>query len=171
MTDGANSVKMTFEEKVIQHIKTQGIAALVDDETALLDLAKRAVNEALFKSRIVERGYNNREEILSPVMQAASDIAKQATAQIIPTIVAELVQDPKFVDAIRTASILAITNDVVNSTKHTSDIAMKDLSHKLSMVTQQSGNKEFVDLSNKLLEVLYKWNATSDGIAITKAPV
>lgn len=171
MTDGTNSVKMTFEEKVIQHIKTQGIAALVDDETALLDLAKRAVNEALFKNKIVERGYNHREEVLSPVMQAASDIAKQATAQIIPTIIAELVQDQKFIDAIRAASILAIMNDVVNSTKHTSDIATKDLTDKLSMVMHQSGNREFMDLSSKLREVVYNWNTSINGIVITKAPV
>ena len=76
----SNSANMTFEEKVVQHIKEQSISVLMDDEQALTDLTRRAVNEALFKDRADSNGYNRKE---APVHEYAREIAKRLFEKMI----------------------------------------------------------------------------------------
>jgi hypothetical protein len=45
----SNSKNMTLEEKIVQHLKSEVLYSLVDDEESILTLVKRAIDEALFK--------------------------------------------------------------------------------------------------------------------------
>lgn len=109
----SNSAQMTFEEKVVQHIKEQSISVLMDDEQALTDLTRRAVNEALFKDR-PDGSYSRKE---APVHEFAREIAKRLFEKMIDKEVKRMEKDPE-VMAIMRQSIALMMPEVLKTGAH-----------------------------------------------------
>lgn len=103
----SNSKQMTFEEKVVQHIKEQSIAVLLDDEEALTDLTRRAVHEALFKDRSTTNGYSTtKQEAL--IFEYSRKIAERALNKLVEQEVEKLVGNPEVLASLRSALILML---------------------------------------------------------------
>ncbi|MEO1105761.1 MAG: hypothetical protein AAFW98_18860 [Pseudomonadota bacterium] len=72
---------MSVEERIVQSIKSDAIVSLVGDEDALLELARRAIAEVMFKER-PGYGYNSRPEP-SIIEKAARDQARIVAQQVV----------------------------------------------------------------------------------------
>jgi hypothetical protein len=113
----ANSPKMTLEARLVQHMKTVGLGALIDDEDAITELAKRAVQEALFQpTRTLDGGgWGRTVESDSPVVAAAREVAKAAMEKLVSGEIERMMADPKAKEAIRNA-IAVSTLTAIQST-------------------------------------------------------
>ena len=87
-----NERKMTLEEKLVQKIKTDSLMSLVGDEDALLELTKRALNEALYQPRHEKVGYSTHTRD-SPVVAASRKAADMACTVIADRIIKEIMSD------------------------------------------------------------------------------
>ena len=100
----SNSTNMTLEEKIVQTIKDTSLMQLVGDEDAITKLVTRAITEALFKDvevRDPNSGYGGSTIRISPVIQAAREVAKQITDSVGKT----LADDPEVQRLVRNAII------------------------------------------------------------------
>jgi hypothetical protein len=105
----SNSQTMTVEERLVQKLKGEALLSLIEDEDALTELARRAVNEALFKDRLVERGgYGQSDRYSSPAVEAARAVAEKAADAIMQKEVKRLSDDPEFIKRVREAFALAL---------------------------------------------------------------
>jgi hypothetical protein len=85
MNATSNSKGMSFEEKLIAMIQNDSMMKLVDDDAAMLDLAKRAVEKAVFEPRRkMESGHwNSNNMIPSPAVVAAQHAAEKIADKIV----------------------------------------------------------------------------------------
>ena len=111
----SNSEKMTLEERVVQKIKSDTLMALVGDEDAILELAKRAVREALYQPQRKARSYGGWDESDSVVVEAARDVAKQVSEKVTTTLVEELLSDKEFKKKL-TETIAQVFPSIISST-------------------------------------------------------
>jgi hypothetical protein len=108
----SNERKMTLEEKLVQNIKSDTIMALVGDEDALLELTKRAINEALYQPIRTKDSYGRINEAKdSPVVAAARSIANTACQSIANDMIAEMMQSEAVKDKVQ--EMIAATMPVV----------------------------------------------------------
>lgn len=100
-----NSKSMTVEERLVQHMKGDPLMVVIQDEDALTDLARRAVEKALFEDRFVPgtKSWDSGQRAPSPAVAAAREIAEAATRKIVDEAVASLSANPKFVEAVQKA--------------------------------------------------------------------
>jgi len=103
-----NSKSMTLEEKLVQHIKDIGLGALIEDEDAITELTRKAVDAALIQKRLVRDGSYSTKEIDSPVVEAARAIATEALKQIFDVRVKALFDDPATATALNEALASAL---------------------------------------------------------------
>ena len=97
MTDAfaSNSKEMTLEERLVQTIKNESLMKLVGDEDAITQLVTRAIQEALFQPRRVERDYGRTEQMDSPLVEITRSCARTYADTIAKTIIEELLTDSK----------------------------------------------------------------------------
>lgn len=104
-----NSAKMSLEERLVQHIKDVGLGALIDDEDAITELTRRAVDQALFQPIRVTDRYGRTEETKdSLVVEAARGIARAALDKLVAEEVERVKADPQAMAAIRAAMAVAL---------------------------------------------------------------
>lgn len=109
-----NEKAMSIEDKLVQHMKSDTIGKLVDED-ALVELAKRAIHESLFKERIVDNGsYNGRKVVQSPVVQAANDVADKLCGDAAKEILAQLMNDDGVREAVLEAISIALPQAILN---------------------------------------------------------
>lgn len=97
MTYNSNSKNMTLEDRIVQDLKENRLGALIGDEDALAALAKRAIDEALFKDRFITEGYGyNKKDVRKPslVVETAKEIAEKAIAKCIDDLFQKVLEDP-----------------------------------------------------------------------------
>lgn len=84
----SNSENMTLEERIVQKLKDDTLMSLVGDEDAILELAKRAINEALFKDRQRPDPNNSYRSLHdpSPVVTAAGNAADRVAEKVMAEI-------------------------------------------------------------------------------------
>lgn len=105
----SNSEKMTMEERLVQHIKDDKLMILMDDEIAVTQLVKKAINEALFTPQKTKNDYGRvTEEVPSPVVAAAQEIANTAIEKLVDEEVEKLKANKDAMQAIREAMALAL---------------------------------------------------------------
>ncbi len=98
----SNATKMTLEERVVQTIKSDTLMALVGDEDAITELAKRAIHEALYQPQRTQGPYSTSTHD-SIAVAAARDVAKEAATKVMKEMVEALVADDAFRSSIRKA--------------------------------------------------------------------
>jgi len=103
----SNSVNMSLEEKLVQHIKKHGLGLLVNDEDALTKLTRKAIDQALYQKRRDKEGWNS-HEIDSPVVEAAREIAKASLTKLMQQQIELMLADPKVLETLRIAITTAI---------------------------------------------------------------
>lgn len=121
----SNSDSMTFEEKVVQRLKSDTLFQFLDED-ALLKLTERAVKEALFQERRDPKysGYGTPNMLKSPVMAAASEIAQKAAQSVMDKLTEELLADPKTKLLMQEALVAALPVAVLeNMSRKFMDIA------------------------------------------------
>lgn len=91
-----NEAKMTLEEKIVQRLKNDTLMAVIGDEDALLELTKRAIQEALFQPQKRDSGYGRTENIDSIVVAAARKVAQKAIEKVTDQCTEELMANPEF---------------------------------------------------------------------------
>lgn len=77
----SNAAKMSLEEKIVQKLKDETLFQMIGDEDSILELAKRALREALFQpTKVTEGSGYNARTVSKPsvVMQVAEDVAREA---------------------------------------------------------------------------------------------
>jgi hypothetical protein len=104
----SNSQTMTVEERLVQKLKGEALLTLVEDEDALTELARRAVNLALFEKRWTPGDTWNRKELPSPAVAAAQAVAEKAAEAVVQAEIDRLKEDPKFQKSVREALALAM---------------------------------------------------------------
>lgn len=102
----SNAAKMTLEEKLVQHIKDVGLGALIDDEDAITELTRKAVQQALITPRKERVNDWSSRDVPAPAVQAAEAIAKRAIEKIVDEEVERLKADPGTMKAVREAMAL-----------------------------------------------------------------
>lgn len=88
-----NSAKMTLEERLVQKIKGDTLASLIGDEDAILELTKRAIQEALFQPQRTPKQYGGYTEMDSIAVAAARAAANRACDKIATETVTKLMSD------------------------------------------------------------------------------
>lgn len=101
----SNSAKMTVEEKVVQSIKTTGLATLLDDEDAIGELVKRALHQALFERVVIKNDYYGKPELhKEPIsIEIAREVATEFTKKIIREEMKRIENDPELRNKISSA--------------------------------------------------------------------
>lgn len=89
---------MTLEAKIVQRIKEYGLHELVDDEDAIEELVKRAIQEALFQPVTVPPDYwaGYSKTLDKPAIVEARKVVAAAAKQLFEEMVADLLKDEKF---------------------------------------------------------------------------
>lgn len=104
----SNAAKMTLEERLVQHIKSTGLGALIDDEDAITELTRRAIREALTQPTRTMADYGRVVEADSPAVKAAREVATAAATMIVAAEVARMEATPEFMKAVREALLLCL---------------------------------------------------------------
>lgn len=104
----SNSAAMTLEEKLVQHIKTIGLGALIDDEDAIAELTKRAIDQALLQPQRIRKEYGGYEERDSLVVAAARVIASKAIEGLTAELVKHLSLNRQVQQAVLDAVVAAL---------------------------------------------------------------
>jgi phosphatidylserine/phosphatidylglycerophosphate/cardiolipin synthase-like enzyme len=108
----SNEKQMTVEELIVQKIKGDTLFAMVGDEDALTKLAQKAVTELLFEPRNEPRkdrwGDMSMTKVPSLIQEAAAAQAMKKAEFITKQVVDDLLNEPKIVEAIKEAIVLAI---------------------------------------------------------------
>lgn len=97
----SNISKMTVEERLVKHIKETGLGLLIDDEDAITELTRRAIEAALIQPRrVYTGGYYDRDQD-SPVVAAAREVAREALRKLADEQIEKIKADPKSMEAIQ----------------------------------------------------------------------
>lgn len=142
----SNSSQMTLEEKLVQTIKTTALASLVDDDDAITELTRRAVNEALYaERRNPDTGWAARTMLPSPAVQAAEAAATRAANAIVAEMVDHLKVDPEFIklcsDAFTKALSDAIRQGAYNAMVRAQEAAVAQSMNALGGYVRTHGGK------------------------------
>lgn len=130
-----NSKTMTLEERLVQHIKGTGLSALIEDEDAITELTRRAVQQALFQERTVPDGNWHTKRIDSPVVAASRELAAAAISKIVDEEIERIKSDPALIGAVREAIGLLLPEIVKNKISMLyDDIATKSSMQALQML-------------------------------------
>ena len=142
MADGSNSANMTLEDKLVQVIKEDKLAALIDDEDSVNDLVKRALNEALFNERTETvpnpNGWGQAKIITTPslVVQAAREVTDEAVNEVAKAMLDEIMRNEEIVAILREVLpkllLQAILGQVQNSVAQLSEIDSNELLDKMN---------------------------------------
>lgn len=109
-----NSSKMSLEERLVQHIKTTGLNVLVDDEDAITELTRRAIQQALFAPRGTTTSWNGGREVQTLVVEAAKEIAQAALKKVMQEEVDALLAKPETRKTLRDAMLLSMLTETRN---------------------------------------------------------
>lgn len=120
----SNSENMTLEEKIVQHLKSDTLGKLVDED-ALAKLVSRAIEESMFKERRVpgENTWSSPRVFSSPVVEAAQEVGRTAAKKLIDDIAGKMLENQEFRDAIckRFATEIAVAmSEIARNTVATS---------------------------------------------------
>jgi hypothetical protein len=87
MTNETNSIKKTFEEKIVESIRDTSLYAIIKDEDAILEIVKKEITKALTAEyNVVEKdGYGTRR-VTAPVKEAAREVAEKLAKEQIELI-------------------------------------------------------------------------------------
>lgn len=99
----AETKPLTLEEKLIRHLQGSGFAALAEDHDAVVELARKAINQALITPRNTPGSSWNDRQIPAPAVKAAEQAAEAACKELVLVETTRLQNDPIFIHAIREA--------------------------------------------------------------------
>jgi dGTP triphosphohydrolase len=150
---------MSVEDLLVADLKANRLGALIGDEEALAKLAKRAINEALFKEREEYRGSGYSQSTVklpSPVMQAAQDVCKAAIDKLMTDMIAEMLDNPETMKIVKEAIAGLLPSIII---RHVDMTAMElyrrtqaDTIQKLATAFMQSGKMEEANVVMKANE-------------------
>jgi hypothetical protein len=136
---GDNSKQMSVEERITQKIKSESMLAIVGDEDAILQLATRAINEALFKDRTVSNGNYHTRTLPSPIMEAAINAAKEICAQVVKEELDKMMKNKKVRAALHGAIIKTLPaalahvmkDEIKTSVENMMEMGVMDLARRV----------------------------------------
>lgn len=116
----SNSENMTLEEKIVQHLKSDTLGKLVDEDS-LAKLVTRAIEESMFKERRVPGAntWSDSRVLNSPAVEAAQAVGREAAKKLIDELVGKMLENQEFRDAIckRFATEIAVAmHEIARST-------------------------------------------------------
>ena len=85
-----------LEKVIVERLRKDSQAAILDSEPAILELVKTAIEAALTQKRRINTGSWNSEEIDSPSVDAARRIAQAAAHRVAEELTSELMADSQF---------------------------------------------------------------------------
>ncbi len=126
MAQGENSKAMTVEDKLVDKFKNQGLAMLIEDEDAITELARRAIDKALFAEipDPDDRSSYGRKNIPGVVVTAAREVAKLAAQKVIKEEMEKLTANPNFIQSVREALATAL----VSAIEHQAFVGIRNIS-------------------------------------------
>ena len=123
---------MTELEKVIvERLRDDSAAAILDNEPAVLELVKTAIESAVTQKRRVQDGWNTKD-VDSPAVEAARRIAEAAAHRVVEELTDNLMKDQQFqtllvqhLIAVMPQAITARWNTMLDAAAHDTKMAIE----------------------------------------------
>jgi hypothetical protein len=95
-----NSEKMTLEEKIVQKLKSDTIASLIEEDQ-LTEFAIRAIKEAMSLEKVISNPYGSGKSVVpSPVGKAAEVIATKLAGAVLEKVTSAVLNDKELMSQI-----------------------------------------------------------------------
>jgi hypothetical protein len=134
----SNAPAMTLEQRIVQNLKDDTLMKLVGDEDAMTELVKRAVHEALFKSRTVRDGSYSTKEVDTPVVEAARATAARLAQAAVDEVLSSPENRRRVLDAIVDLLPAAITGYLSGAVGSLVNTASNDAIRRVMELKQQN---------------------------------
>ena len=120
-----------LEKVIIERLRDDSAAAILDNEPAILELVKTAIEAAITQKRRLKDGWNTKE-VDSPATEAARKIAEVAAHRVVEELTSELMADSQFrtlvmqhLIAVMPQAITARWNTLLDAAAHDTKMAIE----------------------------------------------